>query len=214
MIMLEKFKEAMAAFYADSLADINPYEEEKPDAASFYEEARAIVEGFIKAENRSKYSAADVIQPTFKVTRGKALSVNDCASAVEELLMIFECAEECIPFHMDEELKDKMVDGYVTPVMRVAEHFTVDSFSVGRKSYVYLNERIFKVIDKRKTLDLYKAILRDRDAVYIQYKRPLKNGLEGYFTKIVRKSKYDYSRLKKKENIVEIFDTEKKYNIE
>lgn len=208
--MLEQFKDAMVKWYAEELSDINPFDEEINEG-SFLDEARTIVEGFLKAEKRDKYHAADIIQPIFKVKKGKALSVYDCADAVDGLIDTFKCAEECIPFYNDTELRDYMVDGNVTPVMRVAEHFIVDCFTVGKKCYVYLNERIYKVVAKNKVLALYKSLLNDADTVYVQYRRPMKNGLEGYYTKTVKKSKYNYSRLKKRENILQIFDKQSEY---
>ena len=68
-------------------------------------------------------------------------------------------------------------------------------------------------IVKNKVLDLYRSLLNDEDTVYVQYRRPMKNGLEGYYTKTVKKSKYDYSRLKKKENLLQIFDKRSEYEI-
>ena len=211
--MFEFFKDDMAKCYAEVLAEINPYEEADVSEESFYKEARAIVEGFIKAEKRDKYSAADIIQPTFKIMRGKALSVRDCGFAVEELLDIFECVEDCFPIYNDLQLRDKMVSGNITPVIKVAEHFIVDSFSVGRKSYIYINERIYKVVNKSHTVDAYKELLNDDETVYVQYRRPLKNGLEGYITKTVKKCRYNYEKLRKKDNIIEIFDKNSKYDI-
>ena len=211
--MFEFFKDAMVKCYAETLAKVNPYEEASVDENSFYKEARAIVEGFIKAEKRDKYSAADVIQPTFKVMRGKALSVRDCGFAVEELLDIFECIEDCFPIYGDTELREKMVSGNITPVMKVGEHFIVDSFSVGKKSYLYINERIYKVVSKNQTVNAYKELLNDSETIYVQYRRPLKNGMESYYTKTVKKSKYSYAKLKKKDNIVGIFDKTSKYDI-
>ncbi len=211
--MLEQFKDAMSKWYAEMLGDINPYDEKGVDENTFIGEARAIIDGFIKAETKNKYTAADVIQPTFKVMRGRPLSVQKCEDAVCELIDTVKTAEDSIPFYEDDELKGRMVDGNITPVMKVAEHFIVDSFSVGRKSYVYINERLYTIISKKRAIDLYKSLLNDDETVYVQYKRPLPNGLEGSYTKRVKKSKYSYDRLKKKENIVGIFDRQSKYDM-
>jgi len=210
--MFEFFKSAMVDYYAEVLAEINPYEEASPDKSEFVAVAKAIVEGFISVDKRDKYTAADVIQPTFRSMRGRALSVRDCSLAVDELLDTFECVEDCFPIYSDSELRPRMVEGNITPVVKVAEHFTIDSFSVGRKSYIYLNEKIYRVVKKDRTADAYKAILNDGDTVYIQYRKPLKNGLESYITKTVDKRRYSYDKLKKKENIIDIFDREKRYD--
>ena len=213
-MMLEQFKDAMANWYAEMLWDINPYDEDGIDENSFIGESRAIIDAFIKVEKKNKYTAADIIQPTFKVMRGRALSAEKCEDAVCELLDTVKTAEDSVPFYNDEELKGRMVEGNVTPVMKVAEHFVVDSFSVGRKSYIYINERLYTIVSKKKAIDLYKSLLNDDETVYVQYKRPLPNGLEGSYTKRIKKSKYSYDRLKNKENIVGIFDTKSKYGNE
>ena len=212
--MLEQFTDAMAMDLAEELADINPYNEADVDENSFIKEARIIVGEFLKLEKKNKYTAADVIQPTFKVMRGRALEPEACEDAVTELLDTYECVKDSLPFYEDAELSRSLIaDGNITPVMRVAEHFIVDSFCIGKKCFVYINERLFDIVNVKKAIDLYKRLLNDGDTVYVQYRRQLGNGLDGSYTKVYKKEKYKYEKLKRKENIVAIFDKTSKYDV-
>ncbi|MBQ9744261.1 MAG: hypothetical protein IJW19_03960 [Clostridia bacterium] len=212
---MKRFREPIIKFYTEELNDINPcfLSQNELEETGYSKEAEIIVDKFLETEKKDKYTAADVIQPVFKEHRGRALSVEMCMDAVSELLSTFDCVKDAIPFCDDPELKDKMDYESITAVMRVADHFVVDSFCVRKKCFVYINELFFDVISKKKAVDFYKKLLNNNNTVYIQYRHIRKNGIETYSTRTVSKDKYSYEALKHKEEIVSIFDTSTIYPI-
>lgn len=201
--MLKRFRETMIDCYAEILNDMNPFYTKD----GYLQEAEKIIDGFFTVEDKSKYSAADIIQPVFKETRGKYLDVTNCSMAVDMLLDVFKSCEECIPFFEDPQLGPRMEDGNITPVIRVNEHFVLDCLFIKKQGLVYINEKFYIKMPKKRVLDFYKSVLTD-DTVYVEYDIP-KKSLSSYFKshfKAVSKDKYLPSKVKSKDRVVKVFD--------
>lgn len=208
--MLQKFRDAMIKEYTELILFIDPYnEEDNADEALYAKASELIIDGFLKTENRDKYSAADIIQPVFKELKGVALRPESCADAVSDLIELFDTCTDTLMFMQDEDIGNMIEDGYTTPVIKINEHFTLDYFFLGRQGYIYINELFYRRCPKRKVLELYKKIINDEDTIYVEYDYGEELSLGNIFKspiKTYKRRKYDYAKVKNKDRVKRIFN--------
>ena len=188
---------------------MDPYKTGNDEIAAeeFMNEARTIADSLLMCGKIKRRDVDKAVGSLFADNTEYKMNNEDVEELCGDIFSLIEDCYSTLMFFDDPELRSKMDTSTVFPVMRVNAHFTVDSLTVFKTSTVYINEAVFCTCRSGKLVALYKKLLNDNDTVYVQYKcKTDRFGIASFKIKTVKKSKFNYDKLRKKDKIEKIFD--------
>lgn len=206
---MRRFRNALVDEIETCIGIADPFDagDESLEDGAFLSEAEMITDDLLDG---NRYFLEDIRSAVSKhlekgdngrIKKGK---INEIA---EDILDVFDNCKYCMCFYEDSELCSRIEEGNIYVPLKINEHFIVESFVYQDSASIYVNDSEFVSCKKNKAVQIYKELLNDYDTVYIQYKPKLDSyGIKTSKIKTVKKSKFNYDKLRKKEKIEKIFD--------